>query len=293
VDQRTRTDKALLEGYLRRHHGPVAYIDESFQVPVGTPALGFYILAATIFRSAEIPAARDSLLLASDSARWHTTDEYHLGNFTGILRVASEVGNWASHSLAVFDEFGEKSNLESSRKRCMYQLIGELEDRNCSMIVYERRSTRAQVNSDSALISRLSSSGYLSRSTRVLGSSPAAENLLWSPDLIAWSIRRLITSGELQWLKGLGKPVELVFISEPSKPPLKQKRPGSALAYPGPGLSVDHRGEGISRSSPLSFPHTPAFGQALTQLLVTTKEPLVEPALAGLQLAALFNKNQS
>lgn len=288
MDHRTRTDKALLEGYLRRHHGPVAYIDESFQVPIGTPALGFYILSAAIFHSAEIPAARDSLLLASDSARWHTTDEYHLGNFTGILRVASEVGNWASHSLVVFDEFGEESNLESSRRRCMYQLIRGLEDRNCSMIVYERRNTRAQVNSDSALISKLSSSGYLSRSTRVLGSSPAAENLLFSPDLIAWSIRRLITSGELQWLKGLGKPVELVFISERSTPPLKQKRPGSALAHPGPGLSVDHRGEGIMRSSTDIFAHNKAFGQALTNMLVIPRQPILEPSLARKQLNELF-----
>jgi hypothetical protein len=175
----------------------------------------------------------------------------------------------------------------------MYQLMRELEDRNCSMIVFERRSTRAQVNSDAALISKLSSSGYLSRSTRILASSPAAENLLFAPDLVAWSMRRLATSGELQWLRGLGKPVELVFISEPSRPSLKEKRPGPALAYPGPGLSVDLKGEGISRSSAISFPHTPAFGQALAQLLVRTKEPMVEPALAGLQLAALFNKNQS
>lgn len=289
MDQRTRTDKALLEGYLRRHHGPVAYIDESFQVPIGTPALGFYILAATIYHSSEIPAARDSLLLASDSARWHTTDEYHLGNFTGILRVASEVGSWATNSIVVLDEFGDEIDLEFSRKKCLSELIRQLEDRDCSMIVYERRSTRSHVNSDTALIAKLISSGLVSRSTRVLGSSPAAETLLWAPDIIAWSLRRIVTSCETKWLEAVNQTIEIVFISEPSKPLPKEKRPGPALAYPGPGLSVDHRGEGIMRSSTGMFAYNKAFGQALTQLLVIPRTPILEPSLAKEQLLELFS----
>lgn len=293
MDQRTNADKRLLDNYLRRHHGPVAYIDESYRKSRGAAVPGFYILAATIFQSHEITLVRQGLRQASALTRWHTTDQYHLGNYLGIQRVGSEIGKWSSKSIVAFDVFGEESDLEFSRKKCLYQLIRQLEDKDCSMIVYERRNTRFQVNSDTALTAKLASFGHISRSTRILGSSPAAETLLWAPDLVAWSLRRLVTSDELQWLQALGQTVEISFISETTKTSVKEKRPGPASAYPGPGLSVDLKGEGISRSSATSFPHTPAFGQALTQLLVRTKEPMVEPALAGLQLAALFNKNQS
>lgn len=291
MNRQTAADKALLEGYLRRHQGPVAYIDESYRKSRGAAVSGFYILAATIFQSHEITLARQGLRQASALTRWHTTDQNHLGNYLGIQRVGSEIGNWSSKSIVIFEEFGEESDLELSRRKCMYQLIKLLEARDCSMIVYERRNTRFQVNSDTALTAKLASFGHISRSTRIFGSSPAAETLLWAPDLVAWSIRRLVTSDELQWLQAVGQTVEISFISENTKTSIKEKRPGPASAYPGPGLSVDHKGEGISRSSTLSFPHTPAFGQALTQLLVTTREPIVEPALARLQLAALFNKN--
>jgi hypothetical protein len=77
-------------------------------------------------------------------------------------------------------------------------------------------------------------------------------------------------------------------MSEKNDWEINKKRPGPALAYPGPGLSVDHEGEGISRSSAHVFPDTPAFGQAMTQLLVATKEPIVEPALARRQLDEIF-----
>jgi hypothetical protein len=292
VDQRTATDKALLEGYLRRHQGPVAFLDESYRKHKGPAVPGFYILAATVFQSYEIASARQWLLQASGLTNWHTTDQYHLGNYQEIQRVGEEIGNWSSQSLVVFDEFGEESNLEFSRNKCMYQLIKLLEARGCSMIIYERRNTRSQINSDNALTAKLASFGHISNSTRIFGSSPAAETLLWAPDLVAWSTRRLVTSDELQWLQAVGQTVEISFISETTKTSIKEKRPGSASAYPGPGLSVDHKGEGISRSSVNMFPHTPAFGQAVTQLLVTTKEPIVEPALAGLRLSAIFNKDR-
>jgi hypothetical protein len=292
MDRRTAADKALLEGYLRRHQGPVAFLDESYRKHKGPEVPGFYILAATIFQSYEIASARQRLLQASGLTHWHTTDQYHLGNHQEIQRVGGEIGNWSSQLLVVFDEFGEESNLEFSRRKCMYQLIKLLEARECSMIIYERRNTRFQVNSDNALTAKLASLGHISRSTRIFGSSPAAETLLWAPDLVAWSIRRLVTSDELQWLQALGQTVEISFISETTKTLIKEKRPGPASAYPGPGLSVDHKGEGMGRSSVNMFPHTPAFGQAVTQLLVTTKEPIVEPALAGLRLSAIFNQDR-
>jgi hypothetical protein len=288
MDRRAEAELALLEGYLSRHHGLVGYIDESFQKPIGFPARGFYIMAASIFHGYEVPQARKGLLVASASARWHTTDQYHLRNLSGIQRVASEVGHWMNRPIVVMEEFGGATDLEFSRKKCMYELMKQLESLGCSMIVYERRSTRFQINSDTALISKLVSSGYLSRSTRILSSSPAAEVLLWAPDLLAWAIRRLATSGELQWLQALGQSVELVAIQNPSEPQPKKKRPGPALAYPGPGPSVDHKGEGISRSSSHMFAYNKAFGQALTQLLVVPRQPTLEPTLARKRLLELF-----
>lgn len=58
----------------------------------------------------------------------------------------------------------------------------------------------------------------------------------------------------------------------------KKKRPGPALACPGPGLSVDHKGEGINRSSNKSLSYQNKIGQAFEELLATRIDPLVSPA---------------
>jgi hypothetical protein len=135
----------------------------------------------------------------------------------------------------------------------MAQLLACLNKRGCKLVIYERRAIRSEVNNDSAQINKLRSQGLIGPNNRVIPSSPSAENLLWSADLLAWVVRRLLTHNEPGWIKSLAKTINLIEVSEPKTTPEKEKGSGPAVACPDPGLSVTQKGERINRSSPRIF----------------------------------------
>jgi hypothetical protein len=275
MDQRTSTDLAILSGHYLRNSGPVAFIDESYASSSGDSAGGFYLLSAVVYEEEVLNQARLKNNLASKTSHWHTTDQNDKGNQRAVHALAEAVGDQAMELVVAGLLDLRDLGLEKARQRCMANLLAYLNEKDCKLLIYERRALRSDVNSDSALVNKLRKQGLIGQNTRVIPSSPSAENLLWSADLLAWAIRRLLTHAETKWIRSISKTIGFIEATEPERSLGKEKRPGPAVACPGPGLSVTHKSEGINRSSRKSFSHQNTISQAFRELLVNRIEPLV------------------
>lgn len=278
MDQRTKTDLSILSGHYLRNSRPVAYLDESFASPSADCAGGFYLMSAVVYENESLAEARRENSFAVEVTHWHTTDQNDKGNQRAVHGLAEAVGEQSKElvvaGLLDLRNFG----LEKARQLCMANLLCYLNSRDSKLVIYERRAIRSDVNRDSALVNKLRKIGLVGENARVIPSSPSAENLLWSADLLAWAVRRLLTHSEKQWIRSISRAINFIEVPVSEDSPENRKRPGPALACPGPGLSVDHKGEGINRSSKKSFSYQHIIGQAYEQLLVTRIDPLISPA---------------
>lgn len=275
MDQRTQTDLRTLAGHYLRNLGTVAFVDESYASASSDFAGGFYLLGAAVYDKQILTSARIEYELLAEKNYWHTTDENDQGNLVAIVSLAEAIGQKASQLIvAGLLKLGDLG-LEQARQLCMANLIAHLHSRDCRLVIYERRAMRSEINSDSALVNRLRSQGLIDKDTRVIPSSPAAENLLWSADLLVWGFRRLLTHQESMWLRAISQTVDFIEVSNQVEDLQNEKRSGPAVACPDPGPSVTQKSEGINRSSKRIFSHQNTIGQAFTQLLVKRTEQLV------------------
>lgn len=273
MDQRTKTDLDIVSGHHLRNAGPVAFIDESFATAAQDFGGGFYLLSAVVYKKEFLDQARKCNNLAAGTHHWHTTDQNDRGNKKAIHALSKVIGEQSSELIVAALLDLEELGLEQARKLCMAHLLTYLGKSDCKLVIYERRAIRAQVNNDSALINKLKSQGLIGLNDRVIASSPAAENLLWSADLLAWVVRRLLTHNETAWIKSLSNTINLLEVSKPRTSPETEKGSGPAVACHDPGLSVTQKGEGINRSSSKIFSHKNSIGQACRNLLVNKVQP--------------------
>lgn len=275
MDDRTKTDLAIVSGHHLRNSGPVAFIDESFATAAQDYGGGFYLLSAVVYEKEFLDQARKENNRAAGTNHWHTTNQNDSGNKTAIQALSRVIGEQSTELIVAGLLDLEGLGLEQARKHCMAQLLAYLNQRNCKLVIYERPALRSEVNSDSSQINKLRNQGLIGPNNRVIPSSPSAENLLWSADLLAWVVRRLLTHNEPGWIKSLSKTINLIEVSEPKNTPEKEKGSGPAVACPDLGLSVTHKSEGTNRSSPRILSHKKTIGQACRQLLVNQVQPSI------------------
>ena len=118
-------------------------------------------------------------------------------------------------------------DLERARQNCMVQTLARLDHMNADLVVLERRDSSAKRNADTAFFMRARANGFIKSSMQLIQAHPAAENLLWFPNLVCWAYRRFIALGETEWLRCLDLSEDHDFGDAEFR--LNEKRPEPAL----------------------------------------------------------------
>lgn len=192
----------VLDAYARAT-GPVAYLDESYQAPddtTGRPT--FYIFTAVLVDLKDVDALRSGLVERAGSSYWHTSEA--LKSDQGRAQTRDLLDYLAkgvepcviAHRVRVDPD---DHDAEGSRQACYQALAVNLAKGRpgvwdpVKLLVLEERNQRNLINKDQANHKELVSEQLIPRNTRLLQTSPAHEQLLWLPDLVASAFRRTIT----------------------------------------------------------------------------------------------------
>lgn len=192
----------VLDAYTRTK-GPVAFLDESYQAPKDT-AHGektFYIFTAVVVATNDFDELRDGLVEIVGDRYWHTTDALRDGRVDDIRDILEYFAEGAepcviAHKVPVNND---DSEAELARTMCYQAVAVELATGRpgawdpVDLLLLEERNQRHLKNNDAANHKALVTQRRIPRHTRLLQVSPAAELLLWLPDVVSSVFRRTLT----------------------------------------------------------------------------------------------------
>ncbi|MGW4635503.1 hypothetical protein [Nocardia sp. NPDC004415] len=194
---------ALADAY-RRGKGPVAFLDESYQIADGTVRQNetFYVLTAVIVRIPDMDELRENLLAIVGSSYWHSTEALRDGGsgpdiMRAMLEYLSEGVEpvMIAHRVSVAE--GDKDG-EAARRDCYRSLAVELSRGGTGrdpveLLVLEERNQSNLRNRDKRNHRDLVSEQLIGRNSRLVQTSPRYETLLWLPDVVSSAYRRSLT----------------------------------------------------------------------------------------------------
>jgi hypothetical protein len=252
--------EALLGELYGRHNGQVAFVDESYREGGRAGEFPFYTVTATLIPIENLKRLRLDFIRIAGGSWWHTTDAYQRGDLESMFEFLELIVSRDLRSITSVQVNVRENDLELARRVCLIQTAVQLEDFDCRLIVMERREDRSSRNADSSLFSKAKASGLTPRNLITFAAHPAAEHLLWAPDLVGWAIRRHLAADDSVWARIVANQIEVIDVSGFWGLNAKGPKPAAAKGS-GPGYSVDPRGEGKSRSSSLSIARTQDFMQ--------------------------------
>ncbi|MFC8046487.1 hypothetical protein [Nocardia sp. NPDC057353] len=164
----------------------------------------FYILTAVIVGFDEMAELRRGLREIAGGDWWHTTEA--LQRDDGRDRTEDMLGFLADGpetcvlALRAPIEAGDTTG-ESARRSCYRGLTIRLANGGddwaaTDLMVLEQRNQQTLRAADERTHRELLGDGLIPRGTRLLQTSPAAERLLWLPDLISSAYRRSLTHSD-------------------------------------------------------------------------------------------------
>ena len=262
----------LLGNRYERVRGAVAFIDETFHYASSHDESSFYVIGAAVLPIEALNSTRKRIADLVGEGYWHTTDSFHKGDQASIRTFLREIRAMRVSNFVATLRGIPENDLEHARRVCLAQALAHLERMNTDLVVIERRDSLAKRNSDTSLFMRARATGFVKTSMQLIQGHPAAENLLWIPDLVCWAYRRFIAVGETEWLRCL----EVSQAEEQSESEfrLKKKRSEPALqSSSDPEGHMGHLGAVTHRSSKTSIAQI-ACGEALpVHKLITDLEP--------------------
>lgn len=196
--------KAIVVDAYRRVNGSVAYLDESYQTfdTVVDPAATFYIFAAVIVQADQRDELRAGLLEIAGGDWWHTSEallqEEGRAKTRDMLEFLAEGPEMSIIGLQVPVGDHDRDG-EIARRDCYRGLAIELATGRdglwdpVELLVLEERNQSNFRNKDRRNHVELVSEKSVPRNTRLLQTSPSAEQLLWLPDLVSAVYRRTLT----------------------------------------------------------------------------------------------------
>ncbi|WP_280490697.1 hypothetical protein [Nocardia farcinica] len=196
--------RARLETAYRNARGPVAYLDESYQVAhTAVPAARtFYIFTAVVVEHAQMEELRAGLVEIAGSRWWHTTEALQStdgrAKTEDMLSFLSEGPEVSIISLEMPIGPNDRDG-EAARRACYRGLASQLaaggDDawQPVDLLVLEERNQRALQNRDARNHRELLADKLVPRGTVMHPTSPAVELLLWLPDLVSSAYRRSLT----------------------------------------------------------------------------------------------------
>jgi hypothetical protein len=240
--------RAILQRLYVRHRGEVAFIDESYRDGATQGEFPFYTLTAVLISIEDLEQLRASHAKAAGGSWWHTTEMFQNREFRAIRSFLETLVQQDTRALISVQVKVLNDDLELARRECLIQTAAHLEKRGCELLVYERREDMRSRNADDSLFTRAKAAGLISRNLKTIAAHPAAENLLWGPDLVGWAVRRHIAVKDSRWLKIILNQVEIIDASPELSLSAKGPEPAAAKGS-GPDFSVDQKGERKNRSS--------------------------------------------
>ena len=166
--------------------GARAFLDESGHV--GPP--GLYVVAAVGVSLHEHDRVRLALraALRHRRTRFHWRDEEHADQEV----MARCVGELELVAVVAVATPVQPRRRERARRKCLTQLLWELQQRNVNDVLFESRRDHLD-RSDQHHIGNEIRAGVLDRDLRYGFALPSEEPLLWLPDLVAGAVNRAMT----------------------------------------------------------------------------------------------------
>jgi hypothetical protein len=146
-------------------------------------------------------------LATASGLRFHWRKEMHSRRFNAVNMIQ----RLPVLHLVVVGTPLDPSRQERGRRLCLRQLLLELEVHGVSWVVMEAR-TRSLNNKDMSAVNAWRSQHLISHTTRIEHADPAAEPLLWLPDIVAGATNAS-EAGEHRWMDELTPLVTLSRIT--------------------------------------------------------------------------------
>ncbi|WP_245925376.1 hypothetical protein [Nocardia nova] len=184
--------------------GPVAYLDESYQVPNAdiTTANTFYILTAVVVEFDQMEELRAGLVQIAEGNWWHTTNALQEDDGREKTEdMLNFLGEGSEPSIIALQVPIGSDDLdgEAARRACYRGVASQLAAGRdgcwepVDLLVLEERNQRALRGKDERNHREALADKLIPRGTRLLQTSPGAETLLWLPDLVSSAYRRSLT----------------------------------------------------------------------------------------------------
>ena len=196
------TKQLLQQRYLRNGDRPVAFVDESYLSPgyireqslVGVDP--FYLLTAVVIYPEDFETIRGDLLKIVGTNFFHATQYGRGGEESSIpqrmaryLRAGNEV---AVISLRL--PASDSDEMSFSRTQCYRSLLKELYEGTAHepvrLVVGEKLHEQRLNNWDRRILTDAHKDKLVGRDMSLVLASPAAERLLWLPDLVSNAMYR-------------------------------------------------------------------------------------------------------
>lgn len=183
--------------YERAGSGPVAYLDETYEL--GRGRARFYVMSAVVVLEPDRDPLRNELDSLVPSGWWHTTEELRNGGgrdrareLLGTFRVPDETCVIVDKT-SVDTEDSEGIRARGSVLRRLLTLLHSPVANThppVRMVVSEEQREARKNNFDRSVRKSLIAEGSIDASLSLVHASPGSEHLLWLPDLVCSAYRQ-------------------------------------------------------------------------------------------------------
>jgi len=250
-----RSDK-LDRFYLSRAPSPVAFLDESMRESPGPGEESFYQLAAVILPNDRLDDIREGLVDIAGGTYWHTTDKFRSGTYgrgdiVEMVDYVTDESEWNVFAVKMPLAGSSERDLAQARSHCLDRLVRNVTsgsgDNAVRAIVADNNKDQRLNKLDEQVVGRLRDSGQIHKKVSLMHGRMGREPLLWSADVMSWSVRRNIALDDSRFIQPTMDKEKLTVINAVDGKQLEMKHPLGASAKTrgpsawGPGLSGSAR----------------------------------------------------
>jgi hypothetical protein len=236
-----------------RTPGTVAYLDESYRDRPMRDQRPFYAMAATIFETAQLDDVRDQLTEIALGRFWHTTEAFQAGRRYDIEEMARYVAQHTTWNVvAVEATITERGGMAEARQTCLAAIArevtrGEAPDA-VRLLVADNNIDPALNRADQRTLKLLRVAGDVNPNTTLYHGRMGEEPMLWTADLVAWSVRRNLAVDDTRWVQPLRE--VLTVLDARTGMAVEMKQPQGAAAEPGAQQTTGRSGPSTVASNP-------------------------------------------
>lgn len=237
-----------------RTPGTVAYLDESYRARPMRDDRPFYAMAATIYETGQLDDVRDQLTEIALGRFWHTTEAFQAGRRHDIEEMARYVAeNTTWNVVAVEATITERGGMDEARQTCLAAIAREVTRGETPgavrLLVADNNIDPALNRADQRTLKLLRGAGDIDPNTALYHGRMGEEPMLWTADLVAWSVRRNLAVDDGRWVEPLRD--VLTILDARTGTAVEMKQPQAAAAEPGAQRATGRSGPSAVASTPI------------------------------------------